>query len=79
VSFTILFHPAQSCLLSKGILIIIKQNLRPESGPNNFLGMGLQAGPGEDMNDGGIGAEIVRAKKGVVEGEVKEAEGKMGI
>jgi hypothetical protein len=31
------------------------------------------------MNDGGIGAEIVRAKKGVVEGEVKEAEGKMGI
>jgi hypothetical protein len=41
--------------------------------------MGLQAGPGEDMNDGGIGAEIVRAKKGVVEGEVKEAEGKMGI
>jgi hypothetical protein len=36
-------------------------------------------GKREDINDGGIGVEIVSAKGGVVESEAVGAEGKMGI
>lgn len=50
----------------------------PNGGSHKVVSLGPQAGPSEDVDDGGVGLEVVVAE-GLVLGPEEEAEGKTGI
>ncbi|KAL4378900.1 hypothetical protein GQ457_02G034350 [Hibiscus cannabinus] len=56
----------------------VSNNLSPNHGENEFLGMGFESSTTMDVNCGGIGGEIV-VTKGFLFGEEEETEGKVKI